>query len=133
MTKTPDQERLRLEIAATLDAIAAHKGWSDDLWSQFNSLLKRSDVDGILAYAREELIHYSGEFNSTNLLGFRVKPDENQVTNYKDEFRQLADAIRSGTTWVEYKRANRIFEASDLNNALKRIVGRVGSFMKPRK
>jgi hypothetical protein len=122
-----------LEIAAILDAIAAHEGWSDDLWSQFNALLERADVDGILAHADEELIHYSGEFNSRNLLLLREKPDEIQVTGYKDEFRQLADAIRSGTTWDEYKRANRIFEAGDLSNALKRVVERVGSLMKRRK
>jgi hypothetical protein len=133
MSNAPEQERLRLEIAAVLDAIAAHTGWSDDLWSQFHALLKRADVDGILAYADEELNHYSGQFNARNLLLLRVKPDEIQVTGYKDEFRQLADAIRSGTTWDEYKRANRIFEQGDVSNALKRVVERVGRLMKRRK
>jgi hypothetical protein len=87
-----EQERVRLEIAAVLDAIAAHTGWSDDLWSQFHALLERADVDGILAYADEELIHYGGEFNARNLLLFRVRPDKIQVAGYKDEFRQLAES-----------------------------------------
>src|SRR5580704_2740494 len=99
MISTPGQERLRLKIAAVLDAIAVHTGWSDELWSQFHSLLERADVDEILAFAEEELNHYGGVFNSRNLVGIRVKPDEIQVRGYKSEFRQLADAIRSGTTW----------------------------------
>jgi hypothetical protein len=125
MSRTPEQERLRLEIAAVLEAIADHTGWSDDLWSQFRALMERAEVDGILADADEELNHYGGEFNSRNLLLIRVKPDEIQVRGYKSEFRQLADAIRTGTTWEEYKRANRIFEAGDLGDALKRVVARV--------
>jgi hypothetical protein len=125
MSRTPEQERLRLEIAAVLEAIADNAGWSDDLWSQFHALMERAEVDGILADAAEELTHYSGEFNARNLLLIRVKPSEIQVRGYKSEFRQLANAIRSGTTWEEYKRANRIFEAGDLSDALKRVVSRV--------
>jgi hypothetical protein len=96
-----------------------------NLWSQFQALMERAEVDGILADAAEELNHYSGEFNARNLLLIRVKPNEIQVRGYKSEFRQLANAIRSGTTWEEYKRANRIFEAGDLSDALKRVVSRV--------
>ena len=125
MNKNAEQERLRLEIAAVLDAIASHSGWSDELWSKFNALLKQADVDGILAHADEEVIHYSGEFNRRNLLMVRVKPDEIQCREYKTEFRQIAEAIRSGTTWDEYKRANRIFEAGDLGAALKRVAKRL--------
>ena len=130
MRKTPEQERLRLEIAAVLDAIAAQPGWSNDLWSRFHALLERADIDGILAHADEELIHYSGQFNARNLLLLRVKPDESQMNSYKSEFRQLADAIRFGTTWDEYKRANHIYEAGDLSDALKRVVERVGRLLK---
>lgn len=130
MSKTVEQEQLRLEIAGVLDAIAAQPGWSDELWSRFHALLDRAAIDGILAHADEELIHYSGEFNARNLLLLRVKPDESQVSGYKSEFRQLADAIRSGTTWDEYKRANHIYEAGDLSNAVKRVAERVGRLLK---
>jgi hypothetical protein len=133
MRKTPEQERLRLEIAAVLDAIAAHTGWSDHLWAQFRTLMERAEVDNILAYANEELTHYSGEFNSRNILLIRVKPDKIQVEGYQSEFQQIAKAIRSDTTWDEYKRANRIFEKGDLKAALKRVVDRVGRFLKFRK
>jgi hypothetical protein len=124
------QEELRLGIAGVLDAIAAQPGWSDELWSRFHTLLDRADIDGILAHADEELIHYSGEFNARNLLLLRVKPDESQVNSYKTEFRELANAIRRGTTWDEYKRANHIYEAGDLSDALKRVVERVGRLLK---
>jgi hypothetical protein len=133
VSTTGEQERLRLEIAAVLDAIAAQAGWSDDLWSRFHALLDRADVDGILGHADEELIHYSGEFNRRNRGPFRVKPDESQVAGYKSEFRQLAEAIRSGTTWEEYKRANRIYEAGNLSDALRRVVERVGKLIQFRK
>ena len=132
MSKTVEQERLRLEIAAVLDAIAVQPGWSDNLWSRFHALLERADIDGILAHADEELIHYSGQFSARNLLLLRAKPDESQVSSYRSEFRQLADAIRSGTTWDEYKRANRIYEAGNLSDTLKRVVERVGRLLKRR-
>ena len=76
------------------------------------------EVDGLLAHADEELNHYGGVFNSYNLLGFRVKPDKSQVGQYKDEFHNIAEALRSGTSWEEYKRQNRIFEGSELNSAI---------------
>jgi hypothetical protein len=130
MSETPEQQQLRLEIAGVLDAIAAQPGWSDELWSRVHGLLDRAVVDGILAHADEELIHYSGEFHARNLLLLRVKPDESQVSGYKSEFRQLADAIRSGTTWDEYKRTNRIYEAGDLSNAVKQLAERVARLLK---
>jgi hypothetical protein len=89
MSRTPEQERLRLEIAAVLEAIADNAGWSDDLWSQFRALMERAEVDGILADAAEELNHYGGVFNSRNLLGIRVKPNEIQVRDYKANFDNL--------------------------------------------
>ncbi|MGA8366321.1 MAG: hypothetical protein ACLQMT_00270 [Candidatus Acidiferrales bacterium] len=128
MSQTSKQEQLRLEIAEVLDSIAAQPGWSDELWSHFHALLEHAEIDGILAHADEELGHYSGVFNPRNLI--RVKPDKAQVSSHKAEFRQLADAIRSHTTWDEYKRANRIYEARDLSNALKRFVERVGRLLK---
>ena len=131
--RNTEQERLRLEIAGVLDAIVAHTGWSDNLWLQFHVLLERAEVDGILAHADEELTHYSGQFNARNLLLFRVKPDKDQVTGYKDEFQQLAAAIRAGTTWDEYKRANCILETADLSAALKKALKRVGRLMKRHK
>jgi len=109
MPQAAGPEQLRVEIAEVLDAIAAHSGWSDELWTRFHELLDKANVDGLLAHADEEMIHYSGEFGR-NLFLFRVKPNENQVDEYKREFRQIAEAIRAGTSWDEYKRLNHIYE-----------------------
>jgi hypothetical protein len=108
----------RLEIADALDAWADETDWNDDLWARFNELLKLTNVDGLLAHAHEELTHYSGQFNARNLLGFRVKPDKNQVAGHKEDFRMIAAAIRSGTTWDEYKRQNNIYEGREFFRAV---------------
>ena len=105
-----EKHELRLQIADLLELIADQPGWSDKLWSRFNTLLKSADVDGVLGHADEELIHYSGEFNSRNLLLMRVKPDADQVGEHKEELRRIAAALRSGITWDEYKRTNSIYE-----------------------
>jgi hypothetical protein len=126
MERTGEQKQVRLEIAAVLDAIAADPGWSDALYAQFDALLKLTDVDGILSHADEELIHYSGQFNARSIFNRRVELDKDCVEDYKAAFRELANAIRSGTTWNEYKRANRISEGGELlRSALKEIVARV--------
>jgi len=125
MSPELNAQRIRLEIADTLDSIAAYSGWSDDLSRHFDDLLELVYVDGLLAHAAEELIHYSGQFNAMNLLGFRVKPDKSQVESFKDEFRQVAEAIRTGTSWEEYKRANNIFEKGDIKPALNRLLSRL--------
>jgi len=114
----------RLRIAEILDAIAAHEEWSQELWEQFDERLRGVSVDDLIAYAYEELIHYSGEFNSMNLLGLRTRPDKIQVDAYKTEFRQICLAIRSGTSWKEYKRINNIYEAADISSGIKNLVRR---------
>jgi hypothetical protein len=101
---------VRLQIANVLDAWGSEPGWNDDLWTQFNELLKLTEVDGLLAHAHEELTHYSGQFSARNLLGFRVKPDKIQVAVHKEDFLMIAAAIRGGMTWDEFKRQNNIFE-----------------------
>jgi hypothetical protein len=69
---TSNSERtIRLKIADVLDSFANEVGWNEELWHRFSDLMKDAEVDGLLANADEELIHYSGEFNARNLLGFR--------------------------------------------------------------
>jgi hypothetical protein len=84
------QDAARLRIAEVLEAFANEPGWNDELWQRFSALLKSVEVDGLVAHADEELIRYSGACNAHNLLGFRVKPDKDQVADYKEQFRALA-------------------------------------------
>lgn len=113
-----ETDPIRLQIANVLDEIASQHDWSDELRVRFNELLKLTIVDGLLAHADEELIHFSGEFNARNLLFIRVKPDKEQVSSYQDEFRNIADALRRGMTWEEYKRKNNIYESGELTQAV---------------
>jgi hypothetical protein len=109
---------IRLQIADVLDAWAAEPGWNDQLWNQFNSLMKLTLVDGLLAHADEEVIHYSGVFNARNMLLVRVKPDKDEIAEYREEFRLIAAALRNGMGWEEYKRQNGILEGDEVNEAI---------------
>jgi hypothetical protein len=109
---------IRLQIADVLDAWAAEPGWNDQLWNQFNSLMKLTLVDGLLAHADEEVIHYSGVFNARNILLVRVKPDKDEIAEYREEFRLIAAALRNGMGWEEYKRQNGILEGHEVNEAI---------------
>jgi hypothetical protein len=53
----------------------------------------------LLAYVYDDMIHYSGEFRSRNLLGFRIKPDANALADYRYEFRSVADALQDGLSF----------------------------------
>ena len=118
MTQSTQPNRIRRQIAENLDAWADEGGWNEERWTQFNALMKSTHVDGLLAHAEEELIHFSGLFHARNIFLVRVKPEKNQIESYRDEFRNIAIALRSETTWEQYKRANRIFEGRDLNRAI---------------
>ncbi len=121
-------DTVRLRIADVLEGIANAPGWPQDLWEQFQQLIKSTEVDGLLAYADEEFIHYSGEYNSRNILLIRAKPDQIQVRQYKEEFLNIAVALRNGTSWTDYKRQNGISEGSETPSALliwlKKLFGR---------
>jgi hypothetical protein len=59
--------------------------------------------DELLAYVYDDLVHYSGVFQSYNLLGLHVKPDRGQLEHYRQEFRDMATALRSGLSLSEAK------------------------------
>lgn len=116
---SPSDKAIRIALADTLSAIADAEGWDDELWKRFNDLLRQTEVDELLDFAHDELNHYSGEFNSFNLLGTKMKPNKNRVTDYKETFKDMANAIRKGTSWEEYRRANGIYESGDFSRWLK--------------
>jgi hypothetical protein len=118
MASRPDNA-IRLAIADTLSSIADSEGWDDQLSKRFDELLKQTEVDQLLSHADEELTHYSGEFNARNLLGMKMKPDKNSVADYKETFKDIANAIREGTSWEQYRRANNIYESGDFTRWLK--------------
>jgi hypothetical protein len=119
LSENPSPESIRLQIADTLEAIANTEGWNNELHLRFLDLLKQIEGDELLWHADEELIHYSGVFNSFNLLGIRVKPDKEEVSDFKHTFREVANDIRNGTTWEEYRRTHGIYERGDFTRWLK--------------
>jgi hypothetical protein len=87
-----------------LDELADEKQWNPELWQRCHDLVRAHDDNELLSYIHDDIIHYSGEFHSVNLLGFRVKPDRGQMENYRLEFRGIASALREHLSLNEAKK-----------------------------
>jgi hypothetical protein len=101
----------RLETADILDAIALEKRWNDGLNDRLEEILRNTHLDDLLAYAFEEVIHYSGLFSERNLFGFRVKPDQAQLRECSLDFQSIAYALRNRMPYEELEAARKIVEA----------------------
>jgi len=94
----------RKEIADCLDELADQQQWNPELWQRCYDLIGAHHDNELLGYIHDDLVHYSGEFKSVNLLGFRVKPDQYQMENYRQEFRGIASALREYLSLNEAKK-----------------------------
>jgi hypothetical protein len=116
-------DRVRLQIAETLDAIADFDGWNDELFTNFTDLVKQIGEDDLVWRAQEELIHYSGEFTSYNIFFQRVGPDRGRVDEYKRILRSIAQALRAGKTlaaWDSVENAG-AYQLGDFTRWLKSL------------
>jgi hypothetical protein len=86
----------RNAIANCLENLANQETWNPALWQQCYDLVSANHEDELLAYVHDDLIHYSGEFHSHNIIGFRTKPDRDQLDQYRQEFRDIAASLRAG-------------------------------------
>jgi len=50
--------------------------------------------DELMGYVYDEIVHYSGVFQSPNVFGLRVRPRRNQLELYRKELRVIANAVR---------------------------------------
>jgi hypothetical protein len=91
----------RNEVAKSLEHLAEQPEWNAGVWQQCYDLVSANMNDELLAYVHDDIIHYSGVFHSLNILGFRVKPDRHQLEDYRQEFRDIAAALRSGLSLGE--------------------------------
>jgi hypothetical protein len=98
------EDATRKEIADSLDELADQQQWNPELWQRCYDLVGARRDNESLAYIHDDLIHYSGEFRSRNLLGFRVKPNRYQMENYRSEFRGIASALREYLSLKEAKK-----------------------------
>ena len=69
-----------------------------------HDLVKANWDNELLEYVYDDIIHYSGEFHHRNILGFRAKPDRYQLAQYRQEFRDIAEALRTGLPLREAKK-----------------------------
>jgi hypothetical protein len=90
-------------IAECLETVAAQSAWDAELWQQCYDAVCSYSQNELLAYVHDDLIHYSGLFHSHNILGFRVKPDRYQLEHYRQEFCDIASALRADITLAEAK------------------------------
>jgi hypothetical protein len=86
---------IRNEVAGCLERLADQEVWNLELWQRCHDLLKANWDDELLEYVYDDVVHYSGEFHARNIFGFRVKPDRHQLRRYRQEFRDIATALRS--------------------------------------
>ena len=77
------EDATRNEIDDRLDELADQQQWNSELWQRCHDLVDAHHDNELLAYIHDDLIHYSGEFHSVNLLGFRVKPNRYKMENYR--------------------------------------------------
>ena len=88
-----------MEIAKALDDLAAQDVWSAEVWQRCYDLVERNSAENdLLAYVYDDLIHYSGR----RLL--RSAPLPKDFNPYRQEFRDVATALRSCMSLGDYKK-----------------------------
>jgi len=72
---TAMEDATRNEVAESLEQLAGQAMWNLELWKRSHDLVKANWDNEVLAYVYDDVVHYSGEFRSRNIFGFRVKPN----------------------------------------------------------
>ncbi len=89
----------RAEIAKLLDDLAAQEVWNKDIWQRcYDSVSANMNENDLLSYVHDDLIHYTGRRL------FRSSPLAKDFNPYRQEFRDVATALRSGMSLSEYKK-----------------------------
>jgi len=89
----------RIEIAKALEDLAAQDVWSAAVWQQCYDLVgANAEEDELLGYVHDDLIHYTG----TRLL--RSAPLPKDFGPYRQEFRDVATALRARMSLADYKK-----------------------------
>ncbi len=91
----------RREIADSLEHLASQSGWNPEIWQRCHDLLQAHLDDDLLRSVYDEIVHYSGVFQSQNVFGLRVRPRRYHLQLYRREFRDIATALRLNLPIVE--------------------------------
>jgi hypothetical protein len=86
---------IRNEIAESLERLADQPEWNPEIWQRCYESVERHWENELLAYVFDDIVHYSGEFHSRNIFFFRVKADRRRLDRYRQEFRDVAAALRA--------------------------------------
>ena len=97
-------ELTRNRVAESLERLADQAVWNPELRRQTHELVQANWENELLRYVYDDIVHYSGEFHSYNLLGIRTKPDRYQLEQYRQEFRDVASALRSSLSLNDAKK-----------------------------
>ena len=96
-------EMTRKQVADSLARLSEQSEWNPEIWQRCHDLVQANWADELLGYVYDDLVHYSGVFDSYNLLGIRVKPNQNELEHYRQEFRDIATAFGLGLSLSEAK------------------------------
>jgi hypothetical protein len=96
-------EMTRKHVADSLARLSEQSEWNPQVWQRCHDLVQANLEDELLGYVYDDLVHYSGVFHSYNLLGLRVKPNQNELEHYRQEFRDIATALGLGLSLSEAK------------------------------
>lgn len=88
----------RNEIAECLENLAAQVVWNATIWQRCFDLVNAHADDELIAYFIDDLIHYTG----TPL--FRREPRPADIKPYSQEFRDMAQAVRSRMSLNDFKK-----------------------------
>ena len=89
----------RSEISKSLEDLAAQDVWDADVWQRcYDLVTAHFTEDELLRYVQDDLIHYTG----TRL--YRSVPIAKDFNPYRQEFRDVATALRSGMSLAQYKK-----------------------------
>jgi len=96
---TAVDDTTRSAIADSLDELAAQDAWNGTLWQKCYELVSANvNEDELLGYVYDDIIHYSGRRL------FRSVPVATDFNAYRQEFRNVATALRCRMSLAEYKR-----------------------------
>ncbi len=84
----------RREIADSLEQLANQEHWKPEIWLRCHDLLQAHLDDELLRSVYDEIVNYSGVFQSQKVFGLRVRPRRYHLQLYQREFRDIATALR---------------------------------------
>jgi hypothetical protein len=87
------------KIAKCLDDLAAQDVWNLDAWQRCYDLVSANmHLDDLVEYVHDDLIHYTGRSL------FRPAPRPKDFGRYRQQFRDIASALRSCLSLADYKK-----------------------------